>query len=166
MNSKNKGSSFERKICKELSLWITNNNRNDILWRSINSGAFATSRNKAGLTTEGQEGDIQSIDPLGQDFIDKFTIELKHYKDIQLINIYKDTSIISKWWYKLIKQTQLLKHPLLIIKQNNYPVLIATNKEIYDILNPNIYFYNDEFYLYEFSYLIEYNYDEFMSMIA
>ena len=61
-----KGSVFEREICKELSLWITSGERDDIFWRTAGSGGRATMRKKSGKTTANQEGDVCATDPIGQ----------------------------------------------------------------------------------------------------
>ena len=74
---KGKGSDFERQICKELGLWWTNNERDDIFWRSSNSGGRATVRSRQDKGTFGQYGDVQATDPIGQPLIDLCTIELK-----------------------------------------------------------------------------------------
>ncbi len=72
-----KGSNFERKICKELSLWWTDGDRDDIFWRTSQSGGRATQRKKTGRGTANQYGDIQATDPIGQPLISLCTIELK-----------------------------------------------------------------------------------------
>lgn len=74
---KKKGSQFERDICKELSLWWSKGKRDDIFWRTAGSGAMATFRRKKSKNTFGGNGDIQATDPIGQDLMDIFTIELK-----------------------------------------------------------------------------------------
>ena len=85
----NKGSSFEREICKKLSLWWTNTQNDDIFWRTSGSGARATTRAKKGLGTFGQAGDIQAVNPIGQPFINIFTTELKRgYPTATLSNIF------------------------------------------------------------------------------
>lgn len=42
MNSKSKGSGFERDCSRMLSLWATNGRRDDAIWRSASSGALTT----------------------------------------------------------------------------------------------------------------------------
>lgn len=74
---KGKGSSFERQICKQLSLWWTHGKSDDVFWRTSTSGARATRRSKKGAPTFGQHGDIQATDPQGQPFIDVCSVELK-----------------------------------------------------------------------------------------
>ena len=72
-----KGASFERKIAKELSLWWTDGERDDVFWRTSQSGGRATQRNKSGKATAGSYGDIMAVDPIGQPLLDVFTFELK-----------------------------------------------------------------------------------------
>ncbi len=74
---KNKGTSFERQICKQLSLWWTNGKSEGVFWRTASSGAMATIRAKKNKKAFGQHGDIQAINPIGQPLIDLCTIELK-----------------------------------------------------------------------------------------
>lgn len=72
-----KGSEFEREICKQLSLWWTDQERDDIFWRTSQSGGRATQRAKSGKKTFGSYGDIQAVDPIGQPFMNMCSIELK-----------------------------------------------------------------------------------------
>lgn len=72
-----KGSDFERTVCKQLSLWWSGGSRDDIYWRSSQSGGRATQRSKKGKTTYGSYGDIASVDPIGEPLLKMFTIELK-----------------------------------------------------------------------------------------
>lgn len=75
MANKQKGSAFEREICKKLSTWWAG--RDDVFWRSSNSGGRATIRKKQGKGTYGQYGDIACTDPIGHPFLKVFTVELK-----------------------------------------------------------------------------------------
>jgi len=72
-----KGGQFERDICRELSMWWTDGERDDVFWRTSQSGGRATTRRKKGKKTFGQYGDVQATDPIGQPLIDLCTIELK-----------------------------------------------------------------------------------------
>lgn len=168
MNSKNKGSTFERLICKKLSLWITNNQRDDILWRSIGSGSFHSSKKRI---TKTQAGDIAPIDPLGEEFINKYTIECKSYKQIDLYNLFNNKSIINKWLDKLNEEIKEINtRPLIIMKQNNKDILILMNE--YTFLNSykfddSIYIKinqkNKNYYIMKFDYFIDNNvYGEFI----
>lgn len=70
-----KGSEFEREFAKRLGVWW--GGRDDIFWRSSNSGGRATVRRAGGLATAGQAGDIAATDPVGQPLVDLITFELK-----------------------------------------------------------------------------------------
>lgn len=71
-----KGSAFEREICKKLSEWWAGVGA-DVFWRTANSGGRATVRYRKGKSTKGQFGDICATDPIAQPFIDCFHLELK-----------------------------------------------------------------------------------------
>jgi hypothetical protein len=72
-----KGSEFEREICKLLSRWWSDGKRDDIFWRSSQSGGRATQRAKTGQKTFGSYGDMTAVDPIGAPLLKYFTIELK-----------------------------------------------------------------------------------------
>jgi hypothetical protein len=72
-----KGADFERELCKKLSLWWTDDERDDVFWRTAGSGGRATMRGRKGASTYGQDGDIQAVDPVGKPLMDLVTIELK-----------------------------------------------------------------------------------------
>jgi hypothetical protein len=88
MAGKAKGGAFERDICKRLSLWWTDDERDDVFWRTASSGGRATQRKKKGKDTFGQAGDVQATDPIGQPLINLFTIEIKRgYKEATVTNL-------------------------------------------------------------------------------
>jgi hypothetical protein len=72
-----KGSSFEREVCRQLSLWWTNQERDDIFWRASQSGGRATTRAKRGKSTANSAGDVAYLDVIGKPFLDKVCIEIK-----------------------------------------------------------------------------------------
>lgn len=79
-----KGSQFEREICRKLSEWwtlgIEGKARDDVFWRASQSGGRATQRAKFGKTTFGSYGDITAVDPVGTSLLRVFTFELKRGK--------------------------------------------------------------------------------------
>lgn len=78
MSKAYKGSDFERVLCKQLSKWWSGAEaRDDIFWRSSQSGGRATQRLKSGKKTYGSYGDIAAVDPIGEPLLKLFTIELK-----------------------------------------------------------------------------------------
>jgi len=76
----NKGIVFERKFCKDLSLWWTQGVRDDVFWRTAGSGSRATQRHIHGKQTHGAHGDVCAVDPIGGQLTELFTIELKRGK--------------------------------------------------------------------------------------
>lgn len=123
---KTKGSGFERKICKLLSLWYSEDTRDDIFFRSASSGAMATQRFKKGKDTCGQSGDITSTDTEGIKFINKVSIECKHYKSFGFeFLLFDKPSKVSEWWIQADRDAfRSRKMPLLIIKRNNVPEVV------------------------------------------
>lgn len=82
VRGKHKGSDFERELCTKLSLWWSGGEREDIFWRSSNSGGRATIRTRKKKTTSNHYGDICTIDPIGQPLLDLAVIEAKRgYQD-------------------------------------------------------------------------------------
>lgn len=83
-----KGGAFERDISRKLSLWWTNNERDDIFWRTSTSGARATVRARKGKTTAGSVGDISLLDVIGKPLLDACSIELKRgYKTWSMMDV-------------------------------------------------------------------------------
>lgn len=72
-----KGSNYEREICKRLSLWWTGGRRDDVFWRSAQSGGRATVRSRKGQQTVNSHGDAAAVDPDGAPLTDLFVIEIK-----------------------------------------------------------------------------------------
>jgi hypothetical protein len=104
MKSSSKGSSYERTICKQLSLWWTHGERDDIFWRSSGSGARAKVRGRAGIGTAGQHGDVAATDPIGEPLIRAFTIEIKRgYSGASMQDLI-DSPGSKSTWYKFLEQ--------------------------------------------------------------
>lgn len=127
---KQKGSAFERTICKELSLWISNGEQKDIFWRSAMSGGRSTVAMKKGDKLSAQAGDISSIHKLGHIFIDIFMVECKSYKTLNFESLVKGTGKLLEFWSKA--KDEAARHdklPILIGKQNNYPIVVCLDAE-------------------------------------
>ena len=124
--SKSKGNSFERFVCKSLSLWITNGKKADCLWRSAISGGRATVARKRGELVR-QAGDICSVSPEGHSLTDVYYIECKSYKDLRLDSFVFGKGPLAKFWKETIAQANhYQKKPMLIAKSNNVPILVLT----------------------------------------
>jgi hypothetical protein len=124
--SKQKGSAFERQMCKSLSLWASSGLREDLYWRSSMSGGRSTIQVKKGKQNTTQAGDISSIDRTGSEFIERFCVECKHYKTLDLIpGIIQNRGALHGFWKRLLKDAAGVKKlPILIAKQNRLPTLV------------------------------------------
>lgn len=128
--SKQKGNSFENKIAKELSKWLTLGVRQDVLERSPASGGKATAHSKAGRNFQTIAGDIIAVAEEGILLTNMFVIELKHQSAESLCvdNLIFQTAQagIVAYWEKLLGECkQYKKFPMLIFRQNSRPILIA-----------------------------------------
>jgi hypothetical protein len=127
--SKNKGSAFERQVCRKLSLLVSEGKRTDCFWRSAMSGGRARLQfNKDLFINQTQSGDISSISELGFWLINTYTIEVKHYKDLQLASGFlNESGFLYTFWKNLRDDCRATgKLPLMIAKQNNRPTIMLT----------------------------------------
>lgn len=84
-NTKNKGNSYERSISKLLSLWLSDNKSDNIIWRTDTSGGRSTHKLKQGKLDNNiinNIGDIKLVINKGEylradTFFDNFVVELK-----------------------------------------------------------------------------------------
>lgn len=111
-----KGPKFEREICKQLSLWWTQDDEEPtdaVFWRTSMSGGRATVRQKKGKKTKNQLGDICATDPAGQPFMDLVSLELKRgYSTRSLADLFDQTVSAGgrdyeEWITKLIRTQKL-----------------------------------------------------------
>jgi hypothetical protein len=92
------------------------------------SGGRARLQLNKDVINQTQAGDISSISELGFWLIDAYTIEVKHYKDLQLTSGFlNNTGFLHDFWAKLKDDCRTSgKLPLMIAKQNNRPTLMLT----------------------------------------
>lgn len=123
---KGKGSGFERAICKDLSLWITNNKKEDVFWRSAMSGGRSTVALRAGKKLGAQAGDISSVHKAGNAFIETFMVECKNYQKLNFESLVKRKGKLLEFW-KIASQeaSRYNKIPMLVAKQNHYPTVVC-----------------------------------------
>lgn len=76
-NPGGKGGNHERALCRRFSLWLTDDERDDIFWRTGGSGGRAKRRGRMGRSTYGQSGDMGATDPLGDPFLRVICPEFK-----------------------------------------------------------------------------------------
>lgn len=77
-----KGSQFERDMCRLFSRWVSGGDRDDLFWRTSQSGGRATacSRRGAALKSKGFYGDMSLADadhPTAKLFTDNVSVEFK-----------------------------------------------------------------------------------------
>ena len=157
---KNKGSSFERDICRKLTKFVTGSEKPEIFWRSASSGAKATQDAKSGVKGH-MGGDIVSVqDSQGMWLTEKFSIECKSYADFFFDHLFTPgKGQIWKWWDQCRRDADdANKRPMLIFKKNRSPiyVMLAQNSDLcYLVTHRNIpfmYMHGDggDLYVYEF----------------
>lgn len=78
-----KGGAYERELCVTLSLWVSKGKRDDLFWRSSQSGGRATTRAKRGKYTTGHCGDICATDSAGEWLTKLVTIEAKRGENLK-----------------------------------------------------------------------------------
>lgn len=125
VNGKQKGAAFEREICRQLSLWISQGKSSDLFWRTAMSGGRATVLHRKGQSIR-QVGDICAVSPEGHPFTDEWFIELKHVRRLALDQfLIKNTGPLWNYWTKCCFEA--VKHrrkPMLIGKQNGWPIIL------------------------------------------
>lgn len=128
MSGKTKGNSFERDICKSLSKWVTEGKRTDVFWRSAISGGRSTIAAKKGELLHRQAGDICAISPEGHALTDRFYFELKHYRSLELHRALLGAGTLINFWLDTSKKASLYERsPILIARQNHFPILLLAN---------------------------------------
>jgi len=140
-NSKNKGSTFERDICKQLSLWLTEGKRDDIFWRTAASGGRATNRAKVSKKTSGGYGDINFLDPLGEGLLKLFCFELKRgYKDLSVLSYIdrrpaKTKTVLEEFWDQAVTSAEQsgAHFPLVIFKRDLHKPCVMFPVEFFSI---------------------------------
>jgi hypothetical protein len=128
---KAKGSAFERSVCVELSLWVTDGKDKDAFWRSSMSGGRATVHVKKGGKNR-QAGDITAVAPEGHELMQEFFVECKHVKNLDLDSfMFKKTGALWKFWKQAKKQAaDHGKRPLIIARQNMFPTIVVSDVDL------------------------------------
>jgi len=125
VNGKQKGAAFERECCKKLSLWLSKGQRDDLLWRSAMSGGRATIALARGRQAANQAGDISTVSAFGAVLVDRFVIECKAYRDLNMFGLLTGRGNLCDFWEILRSQAEeAKKNPMLIAKQNQRPVIL------------------------------------------
>jgi hypothetical protein len=125
---KSKGSAFERKICKALSLLVSNGKRQDVFWRSAMSGGRATVQHARGVNIR-QSGDICAVAPEGHAFADKWFIECKNVVNMNLASfLINNKGKLAKFWKTAKAEAN---------KHNKLPMIIICSRGPILVITPN-----------------------------
>ena len=145
---KTKGSAFERKVCVDLSHWISGNFRDDLFWRSAMSGGRATVGKKQGINRRTQMGDITAI--AGDSIFarraailqERAIIECKCLKTIQLEKLIYEREGAVVDALRQIEELGDIRAPVVIAKQDRKPALIISSQVFFyqHGAYPTIYF--------------------------
>lgn len=124
---KQKGSQFERDICKALSLWVSGDKQEDLFWRSAMSGGRSTVHHRKGKFMGQHAGDITSTSPEGHKLTDYFFVECKFVADLGLAGFVLNTgSTMMRFWEIACKEAgKYNRAPMIIAKQNRSPIFVA-----------------------------------------
>lgn len=138
MNNKQKGSAFERLVCRKLSLWVSADERGDLFWRSAMSGGRATLARKRGEASH-VAGDIASVHAEGHALTDDFYVECKHLKSLDLTALVcAGRGALAKNWMECCESAEYhKKRPMLIAKQNMQPILFCTRMREFELFADN-----------------------------
>ena len=123
---KAKGSAFERLVCKQLSLWVSQGLEEDLFWRSAMSGGRATVGRRKGKDLRKHAGDISATSRAGHALTDTFFIECKFVKDLRLGQFVQELpSVIGNFWQVACDQAKdHNKAAMLIAKQNGGRIIV------------------------------------------
>lgn len=123
-----KGGSFERKVSKLLSLWVSHGKHIDLFWRTAMSGGRATVMRRKGTRIR-QGGDIGAVAAEGHHFTNRWFVETKAYRDLKILQfLISGSGILAKFWKKARTEARNNhQEPMMILKQNNLPWLVVTH---------------------------------------
>lgn len=140
-----KGAAYERTLAVLLSMWLTDGEREDVLWRTAMSGGRATVARRKGRSAESQAGDLQPTDSVGDWFCSTFLIEAKRYKafdwarditEARSARPAKATQRILEIVMHTVDEAERAgrKAPLCFLRADRKPDIILTDHRGWDIL--------------------------------
>lgn len=92
------------------------------------SGGRATLGMRKGEKHLSQGGDVSAIDPAGAPLTERFCIEIKFYKDLDLTGLWFGRGMLYNFWVKARDDARRFgKEPMLIAKQNRYETLVLVS---------------------------------------
>lgn len=138
INSKNKGSNWERALCKILKERFPGRDFS----RVPTSGAFfgKTNKEKRSLAEDNVKEVLSGDIICPSDF--RFSVECKSYAEISFWDLFNDSSDLHSWMKQCSEDAEFTnKIPLLVVKINNHKPFIGTTMEL-----TNYVFKHNDFY--------------------
>lgn len=136
-----KGSQFERDMCREFSLWWTNKKRDDVFWRTSQSGGRATQRMKSGKTTSDSYGDMMATDEEGKPFTRFILTEFKkgYTKDLGALIVIdgNQKEPILKTWLKkneVTRKSSGRQYSMIVFQRNYKKTCIVLDQWLFGLL--------------------------------
>jgi hypothetical protein len=109
---------------------MSNGKHEDFYWRSSMSGGRSTVAARKGKRLAAQAGDISCIHSFGSPLTDKYYIECKSYRDLNFAGLFTGKGKLIEFWRETRKQAaHYSKHPLLIAKQNQQPIIMCLDRD-------------------------------------
>ena len=144
----NRGSSFEREVSKILSLWWSQGERDDLIWRTNASGARATQRQKSGKDTRYQFGDLTFTDDKAKPLFERLSMECKtgystktktgisRWDILDILDSKQKEPVFIKMWKQAMRDAELSRRePVLIFRRNNKAPCIAFKYSLLSIIS-------------------------------
>lgn len=138
--NKAKGSEWERATGRMLSLWLTHSERDDIFSRNVLSGGSFTMAEGKGKLSSRMPGDVMAAHPLAFQFLQQYSIECKHLRDIGLLRYLLDPRAMTPLGVIIRQARRQADHIgldyMVIAKQNQrFPVVFTSAKAGTHMLN-------------------------------
>lgn len=164
MGRSNKGSAWEREVCRDLSEWFSGGKHDDYFWRSSQSGGRATSRRKKGKRTRGHCGDICATHRAGEPLTQFLTMELKRgYAKHTLADLFDRANGSKQQVYEQWIQQAFLAHEnaesyswAIITKRDFRQALIFTERKVINLLKEHGAFKSKPFFRVDLSVTLQF----------
>ena len=146
-----KGGKFERDVSRQLSLWWTEGEDSDTIWRTVSSGARFTNRSKKFRADIAHEaGDLKATKPIAEPLFKYFLMELKRGRNDELdlldlfdrktVTTYKHKPYIQQVWEKAEKEAAFCRRSQVLIifqRTRREPMCILTMNAWANIFTPD-----------------------------
>jgi len=151
-----KGSEYERLIGRKLSKWLSGGRRDDLFSRNVLSGGQFTASAARGKA-RGNSGDVISAHPMVYWFTRRYTIECKHYRDIDILGYLLGTpsAPLQTFIAKLRAGAKIdKKHWLLIVRQNRKADIVLYSPAAIPVCQPQHQFFAGTVYMIQLATLL------------